>query len=121
MIIDDETDFCKLVKLNLELMGNFEVAIATEGEQGIATAKEIKPDLILLDIVMPGIDGFEVLKRLKEDSNTLSIPVIMVTAKSDLAEKIQSAHLLDEEFIIKPVDAQDLRAKIEKTLAKKGG
>ena len=59
LIIDDEKDFCRLVKMNLELMGDFEVDIATNGKRGIFLAKKTKPDLVLLDILMPGMDGLK--------------------------------------------------------------
>jgi two-component system, OmpR family, alkaline phosphatase synthesis response regulator PhoP len=120
LIIDDETDFCKLVKRNLELIGDFEVAIAEDGKRGLASAKKLKPDLILLDIMMPHMDGFKVLEKLKTDMNTIAIPVIMLTAKGDEASKIKAAQLYDEEYITKPIDAPDLKTKIEEVLKRRG-
>lgn len=119
LIIDDEKDFCRAVKMNLELTGNFEVNAALNGKMGIKLAKKLKPDLILLDIVMPGIDGFEVLKRLKEDNNTIAIPVVMLTAKGDDASKIKAAGLYGEEYITKAIEAPDLKVKIETVLKRR--
>lgn len=120
LIIDDEADFCKLVKRNLELIGDFEVVIAGDGKQGFNSAKKLKPDLILLDIMMPRMDGFKVLEKLKSDMNTLAIPVIMLTAKGDEASKVKAAQLYDEEYIIKPIEAPELKTKIEEVLRRSG-
>ena len=117
LIIDDEGDFCRLVKMNLEAMGGFEVVVATNGKTGIELAKKIAPDLILLDILMPGMDGFKVLERLKESGcNTMQIPVVMLSAKTDEASKQRAAQLYNEEYIEKPVEPLDLKTKIEKVL-----
>lgn len=120
LIIDDEADFCKLVKRNLELIGDFEVAIAGDGNQGFNSAKKLKPDLILLDIMMPRMDGFKVLEKLKSDMNTIAIPVIMLTAKGDEASKVKAAQLYDEEYITKPIEALELKTKIEEILRRGG-
>lgn len=120
LIIDDEADFCKLVKRNLELIGDFEVVIAGDGKQGFNSAKKLKPDLILLDIMMPRMDGFKVLEKLKSDMNTLAIPVIMLTAKGDEASKVKAAQLYDEEYIIKPIEAPELKTQIEEVLRRSG-
>lgn len=118
LIIDDEKDFCRLVKMNLELTGDFEVDIATNGERGISLAKKTKPDLVLLDILMPGMDGFEVLERLKKDKDTMAIPVVMLTAKENEASKIKAMQLYDELYITKPIETADLKTKIEEVLKK---
>ena len=120
LIIDDEADFCKLIKLNLELIGDFEVAIAGDGIQGFNSAKNLKPDLILLDIMMPRMDGFKVLEKLKGDMNTMALPVIMLTAKGDEASKARAAQLYDEEYITKPIGAPELKTKIEEVLRRGG-
>ena len=119
LIIDDEENFCLLVKRNLELMGDFEVGIAINGKKGINIAKKTKPDLILLDILMPDTDGFEILERLKKDEKTIAIPVVMLTAKGDKASKVKASQLYDEEYIIKPIEPPDLKAKIEEVLKRR--
>lgn len=120
LIIDDETDFCKLVKRNLELISDYEVSIAGDGKKGFKSAKEFKPHLILLDIMMPGIDGLEVLKKLKSDSETTSSVVIMLTARGDDELKIKAAQSYCEDYITKPIDAPELKIKIEETLKRNG-
>ena len=80
LIIDDEDDFCNLVKKNIEQTGEFQVHIATNGEDGIRLAKEIKPNLILLDIVMPGMDGGDVLSVIRKDKSIEDIPIVFLTA-----------------------------------------
>ncbi|MCQ9205032.1 MAG: response regulator [Omnitrophica bacterium] len=120
LIIDDEEYFGKLAKKNLELLGNLEVDTTTDGIEGINLAKEKKPDLILLDIMMPGIDGFEVLKRLKADSETVKIPVIMLSAKEDEESKIKAAQLYDELYLTKPIESEKLKAKIESVFEIRG-
>lgn len=117
LIIDDEKDFCRLVKMNLELTGDFEVDIATNGKRGIFLAKKTKPDLILLDILMPGMDGFEILERLKKDETTMEIPVAVLTAKGNKASKIKASGLY-ELYITKPIGTNDLKTKIEEVLKK---
>ena len=120
LIIDDEEDFSKLVKKNLELTGEFEVSTAINGNQGLTLVKKTKPDLILLDIMMPGIDGFKVLETLKANMDTIDIPVIMLTAKGDDPSKIRSSQLYDDEYINKPIGAADLKAKILEVFRRRG-
>ena len=117
LLIDDEEDFCYFFKENLEAISNYEVIVATKGKNGIRAALEEKPDLILLDIMMPGIDGFEVLKRLKSNEKTLNIPVIMLTAKNEDESKIKAAGLYCDDYIVKPVEKIVLKAKIHKILS----
>lgn len=80
LIIDDEEIFCKLVKKNIEQTDEFEVYIATNGAQGIKLVKEIKPNLILLDIIMPGMDGADVVKLIRNDESIKDIPIVFLTA-----------------------------------------
>ena len=117
LIIDDELYFAKLVKMNLELSGNFKVETALKGREGIKLAVKLKPHLILLDLLMPDIDGFEVLEILKKDSKTARIPVIMLSAKSDEETRIQVLKKKDVKlFITKPIGSEELRGKITKVL-----
>jgi len=120
LMIDDEADFCKLIKINLELIGGFEVTIAANGKQGLALAKKLEPDLILLDITMPQMDGFQVLSKLKADANTIEIPVIMLTAITDETAKIRASQLYNEEYLTKPMEISELRSMIEDVLKRKG-
>ena len=119
LLIDDEKEFCQLVKTHLELAGGLEVFTATSGKDGLEAARHFKPDLVLLDIIMPGgMDGFEVLKTLKKDAKTISIPVVMLTVMQDDASKIEATQLYDEDYITKPVKLKDLKTKVEKVLGR---
>ena len=117
LIIDDEEDFCYFVKKNLEAISNYEIIVANKGKKGIQIARKEKPDLILLDIMMPGIDGFEVLKRLKANEKTHNIPVIMLTAKDEDESKIKASGLYCEDYLVKPVEHVVLKAKMHKVLS----
>lgn len=117
LIIDDEEDFCYFAKKNLEAISNYEIITANKGKKGIQIARKEKPDLILLDIMMPGIDGFEVLKRLKANEKTQKIPVIMLTAKDEDEAKIKASGLYCEDYLVKPVENVVLSAKIHKVLS----
>ena len=78
LIVDDEEDFCYFVKKNLEAISNYKIIAATKGKKGIRAALKEKPDLILLDMMMPGIDGFEVLKRLKGNGRIFHFPFLFL-------------------------------------------
>jgi len=116
LIIDDELDFCRMIKMNLETKGDFNVDFATNSKKGVGLAKKLKPDLILLDIRMPNVDGFAVLKELKNSSQTMSIPVVMLTALADMDSQIQAAELYTEDYLTKPIDTQALKLKIDEVL-----
>ncbi|MEA3560285.1 MAG: response regulator [Candidatus Omnitrophota bacterium] len=120
LIIDDEKDFCLLLKMNLERSGEFEVAIATDGKTGIERAKECRPDLILLDIIMPGMDGAMVAYSLNNDAITKNIPVLFLTAVVKKEEVEDSKGIIgNQHFVSKPVNAEELIAQIRKVLKKK--
>lgn len=120
LIIDDEERFCRLVKMNLELEGDYEVSFSVNGKEGLKLAKKLKPDLILLDILMPGMDGLTVLKKLKEDEEIIQIPVVMLTAKDDEETKLQALQSYNDLYLIKPVESSVLKLKIEEVLSRKG-
>jgi len=119
LLIDDEKDFCKLVKLNLEQISDYEVLTAYDGKEGIDLARKHKPDLILLDIMMPVMDGLTVLKILKEDFNTMGIPVVILTAKGDDLTRIKAIWSYSQEYVVKPIEAEALKEKIDAVLLKK--
>lgn len=120
LVVDDEDGICQLIKENLELRGGFEVDTASNGRDGLKSAKAIKPDLIILDIRMPKMDGFEVLKRLKDDMSTMAIPVIMLSALEDDASKIKSSQLYSDFYMTKPLKIAELQSKVEQVLKIKG-
>jgi len=122
LIVDDEINHCKFVKMYLELTpnGNYIVDIATDGKVGIQMAKKIRPDLILLDLVMPVMDGFQVLEYLKKDPATMSIPVVVLSGQTDDESKFRALQLYNDEYITKPVDLNTLKNKINGILDKRG-
>ena len=124
LIIDDDENFCKIVKMNLELRveaeKKFNVITATDGNAGIKQAKQFRPDLILLDIMMPKTDGFKVLEALKKDKSTMTIPVVMLTGRDDDEAKAETLKLYNEAYLTKPIDAKGLREKIEEIFKVRG-
>lgn len=110
LLIDDEKDFCFFVKKNLELSNQFEVICAYNGEEGIALAKKIKPDLVLLDILMPGMDGGDVKAELSSNVETATIPIVFLTAVVDKKEfgKEVVKEIRHHRFIPKPVNPEEL-------------
>jgi DNA-binding response OmpR family regulator len=121
LMIDNEKEFSSLVKSFLEESCGCEAKIVPDGYNGMRMAAKIKPDLILLDVLMPAMNGFYVLKQLKENKETASIPVMMVTAVQDVEERLKAENLHCEGYIIKPVKLEDLRFKINNLLTSKGG
>ena len=119
LIIDDEEDLTFFVKANLEMDGKYQVIIAAGGKEGLKAAQKHKPDVVLLDIIMPHMDGFAVLKKLKESPRTLSIPVVMLSAKGDDDSKTQAASSYNEDYIVKPVQVEALRQKIEEIMTRR--
>jgi DNA-binding response OmpR family regulator len=117
LLIDDERDFIFFVKRNLEL-GGFRAIVAHNGSRGLRLAQRVHPDIILLDIRMPGIDGFEVLRRLKADDHTVSIPVIMFSALGDESSQIKASGLYDDDFIVKPAEIATIQSRIESALCR---
>jgi len=118
LLIDDEKDFCFFVKQNLEATGEFAVLCANDPLEGIKFARRESPDLILLDIHMPRKDGFGVLEAIKENSKTLSIPVVMLTAVEGDDAKIKCSRLYSEDYINKPISYEKLGEKIDTVLAR---
>ena len=116
LIIDDEESFCSLVKLNLERCTNWSVSVATNGSDGIALACSLKPDLILLDLLMPGISGYDVKRALKNNPMTRNIPVILLTALSVEEAEIITQDCI-EDYPVKPVSLERLKKAVEKLLS----
>ncbi len=117
LVIEDEEDILALVHYNLAREG-YEVTCATSGEEGLKKACEIEPDLILLDLMLPGIDGMEVCRRLKKERRTASIPLIMVTAKGEEADVVTGLELGADDYVTKPFSTKVLLARI-KTVIKR--
>ena len=113
LIIEDEKLIIVSTQMVLEAAG-FRVESATNGEDGIAKAKSLSPDLILLDIMMPGIDGWETLTRLKRDNETAVIPVIIFTAREHARGHQKSAEMGAADYFRKPFEPDELIELVEK-------
>lgn len=116
LIVDDEAKFVEVLKEALEQKEEYQVFTALDGEEGLVKAMVEKPDLILLDIVMPGKDGKEVLQILKENKDTKLIPVIMITAQGATSSIFESEDLKAADYLIKPFEFEDLIYLIKRFL-----
>jgi two-component system alkaline phosphatase synthesis response regulator PhoP len=122
LLIDDDVDFVEATKIILESK-SYEVIVAYNGDKGLQKAREEKPDLILLDIIMPVEDGFTAAEELKKDSQLSKIPVLMLTGfaakRGGTAIPVSRGFTLEaEDYIDKPVSPEELLARIEKHLKK---
>jgi diguanylate cyclase (GGDEF)-like protein len=115
LIADDDRDIVRFVEVNLRLEG-FEVLTAHDGEDALGKALDLQPNLILLDVMMPRMDGYQVCTRLRADGRTAHIPVIMLTAKSLSADKVLGLTAGADDYIIKPFDPMELVARVKTTL-----
>ncbi len=113
LIIEDEKLIIVSTQMVLEAAG-FRVESAINGEEGISKARELRPDLVLLDIMMPGIDGWETLTRLKRDSDTAEIPVIIFTAREHARGHQKSAEMGAADYFRKPFEPDELIELVEK-------
>ena len=118
LVVDDEEDILELVKYNLTREG-YQVVCAATGEDAIVKAKRKLPDLILLDLMLPGIDGLEVCKLLKKDSKTEHIPIIMLTAKTEEADVVSGLEVGADDYITKPFSPKVLTARVRTMLRRK--
>jgi diguanylate cyclase (GGDEF)-like protein len=115
LVADDDEDIVRFVEVNLRLEG-FDVATASDGEQALKAARELGPDLVLLDVMMPVLDGFEVCHRLRTDPTTRHISVIMLTAKSMSADRVVGLTAGADDYMIKPFDPTELVARVKSAL-----
>jgi two-component system alkaline phosphatase synthesis response regulator PhoP len=116
LIVDDELDIVELLSYNLKKEG-YNVLCATNGKEALQKA-ESKPDLLLLDVMIPHLDGFEVLKQLRKNPDTENIPVIFLTAKSSEFDEVVGLELGADDYIIKPISIPKLLARIKSVLRK---
>jgi two-component system, OmpR family, alkaline phosphatase synthesis response regulator PhoP len=118
LAVDDEEDILELLRFNLTKEG-FSVVCAGSGEDALKSALSKRPDLILLDLLLPGMDGLEVARRLKNDPSTKDIPVIMVTAKGEEADIVTGLEVGAEDYITKPFSRKVLIARVRAVLRRK--
>ncbi len=112
LVIDDENDILLIIKSALHEEG-YDVATANNGYDGLALAEDASPDLIILDIMMPEMDGFEVLQQLKENEKTAQIPVVILTGMSSKDKIREALNKGIDYYIVKPFEYQDLVSKVK--------
>lgn len=117
-VVDDEKDLVQVIKDFLEAR-NFAVSVAYNGRTGLEVIKKEKPDLVILDITMPDLDGRDILIELKKDEDTKNIPVILLTAKSEQFDREYGLKLGAHEYIVKPYQSHVLLRHIQTILEKK--
>ena len=117
LIIDDDVDTLRLVGLMLQRQG-YEISAASNGSQGLTKALEERPDLILLDVMMPDMDGYEVTRRLRKNPVTAAIPIMMFTAKTRLDDKVTGFEVGADDYLTKPTHPTELQAHVKALLAR---
>jgi len=115
LVVDDDPDIARFVEVNLRSAG-YDVSVASDGEQALEKAGALRPDLVLLDVMMPRIDGFEVAQRLRRNPQTASTSIIMLTAKALSTDKVLGLTAGADDYIIKPFDPIELLARVKGTL-----
>lgn len=118
LIVDDAVDTVELLKKRLRFEG-YDTAEAYDGEEGLKQVAEYNPDLIILDVMMPKLDGYEVCHRLKSDENTKYIPVLMLTARSEVEDKVKGLDMGADHYLAKPFDYKELSARVRSLVATK--
>lgn len=118
LVVDDEIFISRMIKITLEAK-DYEVVVAKDGTEGLEKALKEKPDVILLDIMMPVYDGFYILGKLKEQDETKAIPVIMLTSMARPQDITRAMELGSAGYVMKPFEYEDLIASIENALKKK--
>jgi CheY-like chemotaxis protein/MinD-like ATPase involved in chromosome partitioning or flagellar assembly len=119
LIIDDDLDTLRLVGLMLQRQG-YQISAATNGQQGLEKAFEEDPDLILLDVMMPDMDGYEVTRRLRQNPSTVETPILMFTAKTQLDDKVTGFEVGANDYLTKPTHPSELQARVKTLLARAG-
>ena len=120
LVVDDDPDIRELLAMTLELFGDFEVHTAADGEAGLATAIDIRPDLVVLDWMMPKWDGLEVCQRLRALPETSEIPVVLLTARAREADIHEGLDAGADDYVVKPFDVQNLVDRVRTLLARSG-
>jgi twitching motility two-component system response regulator PilH len=115
LVVDDSPTELHVIKGLLEKNGH-QVSTAQSGEEGVDVAKKTKPDLVLMDVVMPGLNGFQATRQLANDAGTSGIPVIIVTTKDQETDKVWAMRQGAKDYIVKPVKEKDLMDRIKTLL-----
>src|SRR5512140_759641 len=117
LIVDDDVDTLRLVGLMLQRQG-YQITAATNGEQGLEKAFQERPDVILLDVMMPDMDGYEVTRRLRKNPVTATTPILLFTAKTQLDDKVAGFEAGADDYLTKPTHPAELQAHIKALLVR---
>ncbi|GAB6175362.1 response regulator transcription factor [Desulfobaculum senezii] len=120
LIVEDDEDILQLLSFNFESAG-FVVNTARDGKDGLMKAREKHPDIVLLDLMLPGMDGFEVCRELKREETTSAIPVIMLTARGQEVDRIVGLELGADDYVVKPFSFRELMLRVRAVLRRVGG
>ena len=119
LVIDDDQAIVELIKVNLDLLGH-QVSTANDGMKGLALAQQNRPDLIVLDIMMPDLDGFTVCQRLRQNAATAGIPVLMLTALGMTKDKVKGFDSGADDYLTKPFEIPELQVRVRALLRRAG-
>ena len=117
LVIDDDPDLREIVTLKLELAG-YEIHAEADGDAGLAAVRELKPDLVLLDWMMPRMTGIEVCRAMRDEEGMRSIPVVLLTAKAQVADMQRGFAAGADDYVVKPFSPSELLARVTATLAR---
>ncbi len=120
LVVDDEPDIVEIIQYNLEKSG-FDVIVASDGPAALEKARADTPDLIVLDLMLPGLEGTEVCRLLKGDERTRSIPILMLTAKSEEIDRIIGLELGADDYVVKPFSPREIALRIRNILRRRAG
>ncbi len=119
LVVDDDPDALEIVSTFLESRG-YRVVTASDGRQALAKVEEIRPALVLLDVMMPGMDGWEVSRVIKNHPEYSNIRVVMLTARGEFADKQEGLRAGADDYIVKPIRLDELNTKVERNLKARG-
>jgi len=120
LVVDDDPDIARFVEVNLRSAG-YDVSVASDGEQALDKAGRLRPDLVLLDVMMPRIDGFEVAQRLRRNPQTANTSIIMLTAKGEELDRVLGLETGADDYLVKPFSVRELTSRVKALLRRAYG
>ena len=115
LVIDDDLAINELIKVNLELCG-YKVVQAYDGVKGFALCKQERPSLVILDVMMPDVDGYTVAQRIRKNDETQYIPILMLTALSQINDKVKGFDIGVDDYLVKPFEMEELQVRVRALL-----
>ncbi|MBI1815649.1 MAG: response regulator transcription factor [Deltaproteobacteria bacterium] len=120
LVVEDEPDIAELIRFNLEQEG-FAVSLADDGEKGLDAIRKLRPALVILDLMLPGIAGLEVCRRLRNDEATVRLPIVMLTARAAESDRIVGLEMGADDYVTKPFSPRELVARVRAVLRRSYG